>query len=200
MSMLRWIAVAAALSLSTVARAAPTCHDVPEPKKASSGETSVTLSAATLLNQNGRTMRFDREVVGDRIVVIDFVYTTCTTVCPVLSAVFSRLQKKLGDQVGKDVLLVSVSLDPVRDRPARLKAYAAKHGARDGWVWLTGEAEQVEQVLQGLGATTRNFADHPPMVLVGDAKANTWSRFNGFPDVDRLHEAVEALVAARASR
>lgn len=159
----------------------------------------VTVSDAALVDQDGATARFRSEVIGDRIVVVDFVYTTCTTVCPVLSSVFARVQERLGERLEGGVRLVSVSLDPVRDTPARIKAYAAKFGAGPHWRWLTGNQQDVEQVLKGLGAYTPNFSAHAPMVLVGDGRAGGWTRFNGFPAEDRIVAKVDELLAARAA-
>ena len=167
----------------------------PQPSRGSS--TVVQLHDRPLLTQDGESVRFATDIIGDRIVVIDFVYTTCTTVCPVLSAIFGQVQDRLGERLGRQVSLVSVSVDPGRDTPQRLKAYADRHQARDGWVWLTGDKTTVDQVLQELGAYTPDFEDHPSMVLVGDGQAGTWVRFFGFPGPDQLMAAVDELVAAR---
>jgi protein SCO1/2 len=158
----------------------------------------VDLKNLSLIDQDGRQVKFVSDVIGDKIVVMDFVYTTCTTVCPVLSAVFGQMQGRLGDRLGEDVALVSVTVDPTRDTPQRLKAYAAKHKARPGWTWLTGPKPTVDEVLDGLGAYSPNFEDHPSMVLVGDGRTGEWSRFFGFPSPDRLMDQVNALQAARA--
>ena len=157
----------------------------------------VDLRDLNLVDQDGHEVKFVSDVIGDRIVVMDFVYTSCTTVCPVLSAVFQQVQGRLGDQLGKDVALVSVSVDPTRDTPQRLKAYAAKHKAQPGWIWLTGPKTTMDEVLDGLGAYSPNFEDHPSMVLVGDGRTGEWSRFFGFPSPNRLMEQVHALQAAR---
>lgn len=159
--------------------------------------TEVDLLDLALLDQDGSEVKFVSDVIGDRIVIMDFVYTTCTTVCPVITAVFDQMQKRLGDQLGDDVVLVSVSVDPVRDTPQRLKAYATKYNARPGWIWLTGHKRTMDKVLDGLGAYTANFEDHPAMVLVGDGQSKEWSRFFGFPSPDRLMEQVNSLQAAR---
>ena len=87
--------------------------------------------------------------VGDRIVVINFAYTTCTTVCPVSSASLAQVQGQLGDRIGRDVGLVTVTVDPLRDTLARLKAYAGSVGAGAGWTWLTGPKPQVLTVNDG---------------------------------------------------
>jgi protein SCO1/2 len=158
---------------------------------------SVQLHDQLLLTQDGDPVRFASEVVGDRIVVMDFVYTTCTTVCPVLSTLFGQVQERLGERLGQEVWLVSVTVDPVRDTPPRLKAYAERHRGRDGWLWLTGEKPAVDEVLQGLGAYTPDFEDHPSMVLVGDGAAGNWKRFFGFPGPDRILAAIDELASAR---
>ncbi len=95
------------------------------------------------------------------------------------------------------MVLVSVSVDPTRDTPQRLKAYAARHKAQPGWIWLTGPKRTVDDVLDGLGAYSTNFEDHPSMVLVGDGRSGDWSRFFGFPSPDRIMEKVNTLQAAR---
>jgi len=161
--------------------------------------TEVDLLDNVLVDQHGNEVKFISDVIGDRIVVMDFIYTSCTTVCPVISAVFGQVQSKLGDQLGEEVVLVSVSVDPVRDTPQRLKAYAATHKANPGWIWLTGNKRTMDEVLDGLGAYSPNFENHPAMVLVGDGRSGVWTRSFGFPSPDRLVEQVNSLQAARTT-
>lgn len=150
-----------------------------------------------VIDHHGRAAKFRSDVIGERIVVMNFIYTTCTTVCPVTSAIFGQLQRRLGQHLGQDVFLVSITVDPVTDRPARLKAYAKKYKAGAGWIWLTGQKLTVDKVLDGLGAYTPNYEDHPAMVLVGDGRTGQWARFFGFPGPDEIMTKVDVLVAAR---
>jgi protein SCO1 len=152
---------------------------------------------AELLDQDGNRLHFKSDVLRDRIVVMNFIYTTCTTICPLLSANFTRLQERLGERQGKEVWLVSMSVDPGRDTPRRLEAYAARHKARAGWIHLTGKKDDVDQVLRGLGAYTPNFVDHAPMLLVGDGRTGRWARMNGFPTPDQVLAQTDELLAAR---
>jgi cytochrome oxidase Cu insertion factor (SCO1/SenC/PrrC family) len=92
--------------------------------------------------------------------------------------------------------MVSVTVDPARDTPAKLKAYARKWKARPGWVWLTGSKDVVDRVLKGMGAYTPSFTDHPPMVLVGDGRTGAWTRFNGFPNQGLILSRVDEITAA----
>ena len=158
---------------------------------------SISLPDTVLVTQNGEQGRLDSDIVAGRIVVMDFVYTSCTTVCPVLSATLGQVQARLDGRIGSEVMLVSISVDPVRDTPARLKAYAKKLRAGDGWVWLTGDKQVVDGVLRQLGAYSPNFEDHPSMVLVGDAEGGDWARFLGFPSADQIIAKVDELTAAR---
>lgn len=173
------------------------------PGAARAGGTSaaarVSLSDAALVDQDGAPVRFRSEAIGDHVVVVDFVFTTCTTVCPALSAIFARVQEQLGDRLQRGVRLVSVSLDPARDTPARLKAYAARHGAGPSWRWLTGPQADVEEVLKGLGAYTPSFSAHAPAVLVGDGRTGEFARLNGFPSPDRVTAEVDRLLARRSA-
>lgn len=160
--------------------------------------TAVSVVDRPLRNQDGRAVRFARDVVGDDVVVMDFVFTHCTTICPVLSAKMARLQQLLGDRLGKGVRLASLSLDPVRDTPERLKAWGAKFKAGPHWSLVTGAQQDQEAVLKGLGAYVADFAQHPPMLLVGDGRTGHWVRVNGFPDPQKVVALVEEMLSSRA--
>jgi protein SCO1/2 len=150
-----------------------------------------------LTDQNGKTLRLKTDAMADRLVVINFVYTTCTTVCPVQSAIFSDLQQRLGERAGKDVSLISVTVDPLRDTPLRLKEFASRYKAGPGWSFLTGSRQAVDEVLKAFDAYTPNFADHPAVVLVGDARTGEWMRFFGFPSSEQIMGRIKELQAAR---
>jgi len=172
----------------------------PASAQAAPAAAAVVLEDLPMVDQDGTFRRFRSEVVGGRLVVMDFVFTTCTTICPVLSSKMARLQERLGDRLGREVFLVSVSVDPARDGPPQLLAYSKKWKARQGWSFLGGKPADVEAVLKGMGAYTANFANHPPMFLVGDGRTGKWTRLNGFPEVDQLLKQVDTLAAARAEK
>jgi protein SCO1 len=154
---------------------------------------------ALLTDQNGRTLKLKSEVIGDRVVVIDFVYTTCTTICPVLTALMAQVQAGLDAKATEEVRLISVTVDPARDTPARMKEYGERYGVKPGWLWLTGPTGRVNEVLKGFGAYTASFEDHPPLVLVGDPRSGQWTRFFGFADPKQVLARVQELRSARAA-
>ena len=188
--------LALGMTLCFAARAHDAAHHHP-PDAAPPASAKVALSEAPLLDQGGRRVRLAQDVIGERIAVVNFIYTSCTTVCPVSSATFAQLQKRLGAALGREVVLVSITVDPLRDTPQRLREYGARYRAAEGWTWLTGAKPDVDGALKGFGAYTPNFEDHPAMVMVGDARAGKWTRFFGFPSVDDLVARIEAIQAAR---
>jgi protein SCO1 len=199
--------VAGALVCAGAARAADehehhdhSQHQDQAAKPVTGQSAEVRLTDVNVLTQDGKPVKFKTDVVGERIVVVDFVYTTCTTVCPVVSALFKDLQGKLGAELGKNIALVSVSVDPLRDTPRRLKEYAAKYEAGAGWTWITGPKPQVDEVLKSFGAYTSNYAEHPALVMVGDGRNGKWVRFFGFPSPDQVIAAIDELRAARPGK
>ncbi|NIP86277.1 MAG: SCO family protein [Planctomycetales bacterium] len=176
----------------------PTGHAMPNPGAAPQGKAvEVELLDLALVDQDGQKVRFKSEVIGNRLVIIDTFYTTCDTICPILSALFVNLQHKLGTRLGQDVVLVSISVDPGTDIPARIKKYAASRGAGPGWIFLTGGKRSVERVLRGIGAYVRDYTQHAPSILVGDGRHGGWTRFYEFPSPDLILERLEELRAAR---
>lgn len=191
----------AAMALAT-ATAGALAHDAShhrqqEPAARAPGTVRVKLPDTVLTDQHGRAARFKSDFVGDRLVLVNFVYTTCTTVCPVQSALFADLQQRLGDRLGRDVALVSVTVDPLRDTPVRLREFSAQYQARPGWSFLGGSKQAVDEVLGAFDVYTANFADHPAVVLVGDPRRGEWTRFFGFPGSDQIMGRLRQLQSAR---
>jgi len=157
----------------------------------------VQLHDLELVTQNRKRVKFKSDVIADKLVAITFIYTSCTTVCPVYNAIFTQLQDLLGERLGQDVILITMTLDPARDVPRRMKKEAKKFRAKPGWVYLTGKKRNVDQVLRGLDAYFADFTQHPPMAIVGDGQSGTWKRFNGFPQAGQLLAMIDELKAAR---
>ena len=164
---------------------------------ASALSADVTLHDSALLNQDGETVKFASEVMGDKLVALTFFYTSCKTTCPITSIIFTQLQDRLGDRLGDEVRLVSMTVDPATDTPARLAAYAAKFKRKPGWIWLTGDKQSVDRTLEGLGAYAADYTQHPLVVLVGDPVSGRWSRLFGFPSPDDIVARLDALKATR---
>lgn len=131
----------------------------------------------TLINQDGKRVRFKSLVESDKPVVVDFIYGTCTTICPVLSAGFSNLQKRLGDS--QKVRLISITIDPENDTPQVMKEYLNRYRAKPGWEFLTGNRRDIDRVMHAFDAYFRNKMDHKPLNFIRSPKDGTWVRLYG---------------------
>lgn len=150
-----------------------------------------------VLTQDGKRMKFKSDVVGDRIIAMTFTYTTCTTICPVLDAIFVQLQDLLGKKLGKEVSLVTMSIDPVTDIPPRMKQYGKKLGAKPGWLFLTGKKQDVDRILVGLDVYAADINNHPPTIFVADGRKGVWKRIYGFPAPDQVNAVIKEFENAR---
>ena len=151
-----------------------------------------------LLDQDGRKIHFYTDLVKDHAVAINFIFTTCTTICPPLGATFARVQKELGDKVGRDVRFIPISVDPATDTPERLKAWGAKFHAGEGWTFLTGNKPQVDELLRALGASSARREDHSPTVLIGDANGN-WTRTYGLATSSQLVQIINGAISGKTA-
>lgn len=147
-----------------------------------------------LIDQDGRVHRFYSDLLDGRIVVIDSVFTTCTLVCPVLGQKMKSLQEAAGDRLGDDVLLLSISVDPETDTPAKLKAFGAQYGARDGWYFLTGSRENVSRVLAKLGFAVDDKESHSTIVLMGNEQTGLWKKTNGLASSGELVKLFQSVL------
>lgn len=161
-------------------------------------ELPVRLVEVQAIDQDGRSLKFTSEVIGDHIVVVNFIYTSCRTLCPISSAIFARLQELLHQKLPmNNARLISISLDPVYDSPSRLKAYAEQYAAGSQWYWITGSVENIDAITRGLGTSRDNFREHDSFILVGDARTGKWSAFNTLPEPEKLLAEVERLFSIR---
>jgi protein SCO1 len=159
---------------------------------------TLSVPEASLIDHDGRVRRLRSELVGERIVVADFIFTSCTAVCPLMSASMAQLQARLGSRLGREVVMLSLSVDPLRDTPARLRQQRERFQAGPQWHWLTGAKPQVDALLRALGAYAARPDDHAPQVLIADPLAARALRLNGLPSVQALHDAVQQVAALRA--
>lgn len=172
-------------------------HAGPMPKTPTEVELLEGLSIPDVLvtTDSGDQVRFFSDLIQGRVVVVNFIFTTCTTICPPMGAIFSQLQSKLGDRVGREVNLISVSVDPVTDTPERLRAWGRRFDAGPGWTLVTGDKLEMDRLLKALEVFTPDYEDHSPMVLVGDEASGRWQRAYGLAPPAKL---LEVLAQVRA--
>jgi protein SCO1/2 len=139
----------------------------------------------TLINQDGAPVALRKLFAADMPVLVDFVFTTCTTICPVLSANFANFQNTIIDESGK-VLLVSISLDPDSDTPRKTKDYLKRFKAKPGWEFLTGSEENIVRVLKAFNALPANGMNRFPVILLKSPSDERWVRLCGLLGANQL--------------
>jgi len=166
----------------------------PEPAaapKTSEAFSSTRIPDAQVVDQNGKQLNFYKDLIKGKTVAINFIFTTCTTICPPLTATFRRVQQDAAAR-GLDVQLISVSVDPTTDTPERLRDFAAKFKAGPGWTFVTGDKALVDSVLAALGASVANKNDHTPMILIGNDRSDYWTRAYGLTSPTKLVELIDS--------
>lgn len=168
----------------------------PEPEKVLAQPVSgLDIPDVPVVDQDGNDLRFYSDLVKGKVVAINFVFTTCTTICPPMGANFAKLQKILGERAGQDVHLISVSVDPSTDTPERMKAWGQKFGAGPGWTLVTGDRSEITRLLKALGVYTADINDHSPLVLVGNDAKGEWTRAYGLAAPAKVAELIDGVAA-----
>lgn len=151
-----------------------------------------TLPDVTLVSQRGEKVRLHELVDSKKTVLVDFIFGTCTTICPILSASFTSMQSRLGPDIDK-VYFVSISIDPEHDTPPVMKAYLNRYGARPGWDFFTGTREDINQVMQAFDAYVTDKMDHRPLTFLRAPGQDKWVRVNGLLGTSDLMKEYKSL-------
>ncbi len=167
------------------------------PRRLDEGEQRRYFTDTRLLDQDGREVRFYTDALRGKIVLISFIYTSCTDICPILMSNLSDVQNSLGDRFGKDVFFVSISVDPGDDTPEELKKYAGRFEAKPGWTFLTGPKKDVDAVIRRFGEFQEDFEDHSMTFVLGDVKNARWSKMRGDRPPETILPRIHALLAQR---
>lgn len=148
-----------------------------------------------LTNQEGEKVRFFDDLLKDKVVVINFIYTTCPDSCPLETARLLEVQRILGDRVGKDVFMYSISIDPKRDTPAVLKEYARKFHVAPGWSFLTGRQSDITLLRKRLGLyideiQEEDSYDHNLSLIIGNQATGRWMTRSPFENAHFLADQI----------
>ena len=170
----------------------------PEPAPARTSS-KMAIPDVEVLDQDGNALHFYRDLIKDKTVAINFIFTNCTTICPPLAATFARVQKEMGDKVGKDVHFISISVDPLTDTPERLKAWGAKFKAGPGWTFVTGEKQEMDKLLNALGAAVSKREDHTPAMIIGNDAKGVWTRTYGLAKTGQIVGLILDVMAGKVA-
>jgi protein SCO1/2 len=160
-------------------------HHMSATQSVQRSEAQYTAPDVTLVRDDGKTVSLPEELNDGRPVVMNFIYTSCTTICPLTSQVFEQFQKRLGN-ARDSVHLVSISIDPEEDTPARLRSYAKQFDAARGWDHYTGTLAASVAVQRAFGAYLGDKMSHTPLTLLRESPGKPWIRIDGFASADDL--------------
>ena len=150
--------------------------------------------------QDGRTLRFYDDVMKGKILFINFFFTQCDDVCPLATENLAHVQELLGDRVGKEIQMVSISLQPEHDTPEVMAAYAKTHGAKPGWLFLTGKKDDIELLRHRLGfdditpAVDADPEQHLGTVRIANEPMHRWSMSPSLTSPTGIVRAVDRVV------
>jgi len=153
-----------------------------------------------LTTQEGRKVRFYDDLVKGKVVAINFMFATCRKACPAATQNLAEVQDALGERMGRDVTLLSISLDPERDTPEVLRGYAQAHGAKPGWYFLTGKRDDIELLRRKLGAyeldpvLDADKTQHAGIVILGNEPRGRWKAIAALSKPVRIRQAIERTI------
>jgi protein SCO1 len=146
-----------------------------------------------VVTHDGRTLRFYDDLIKDKIVVVNFIYTSCANICPLTTARLAEVKQRLGDAVGRDIFFYSITLDPVMDGPELLAKYAETFKAGPGWLFLTGKPDDIDIIRRKLGERSRSLSEHRNDVMLGNGSTGEWGRDSAFSDIDQLVATIRKM-------
>ena len=148
-----------------------------------------------LVDQDGVTHRFYSDLLRGKTVVINTFFSSCHGSCLVTASTLTKLQERLGDRLGRDVLILSITVDRSNDTPEALATYAKKLGAKPGWYFLTGERAELDKILKKLGLFVELRESHSSIFLVGNLRTGLWKKVLGLGDSEQVIASIESVAS-----
>jgi protein SCO1/2 len=189
------VAAGAAAQDTAAQNPAATDHCAPVAKRSPfrRSQRQYTLPDVTLRDQTGRPFAASELQGASGPLVVNFIFTTCTTICPVMTATFSQMRRELGPEADR-IRFVSITIDPEHDTPSALAEYAERFGAPPGWSFLTGSPADVERVLRALDAWVVSKTSHRAITLLRRSGDTGWVRLEGLGSGAALADEARLLL------
>lgn len=151
---------------------------------------SYTLPDLTLLDKKGKKNTVNKLFAKDKTLMINFIFTSCNTICPIMSGTFARVDKDLG-KLDKNVELISITIDPEFDTPKVLNEYAKKFNSSDQWNFYTGTRDDIVNLQMAFNAYRGSKMNHEPITLIREENNEKWVRIDGFASAEALIQQVQ---------
>lgn len=167
-------------------------------KKLIRTEARYKIPTMTLIRDDGVKVVFPAGFDNGKPVIINFIFTSCTTVCPILSHVFSQVQKNMGARAA-EVSMMSFTIDPEYDTPERLKLFAEKLKAGPQWRHFTGKLKDIIKLQQVFQVYTGDKMSHPPVTFMKIPKSDCWIRLNGVATSEEILSEYSSMIGPNAA-
>lgn len=158
------------------------------------GKSQVLIPDVVVLNEQGKRVRLYTDLIKDKVVLFNFFYTTCSYVCQMQGSDLSEVQARLGKRLGKEVFLISISMDPANDTPERLRHWARALGVKPGWTLVTSTSAEIKTMLKTFTGNDPGPRErHYSVVFIGDDKSGKWISADGLAGPEGLIELINSL-------
>jgi protein SCO1 len=154
----------------------------------------VSVPDVQVVTQTGQRLRFNSQLIKGRVAIVTSFFTSCTSMCPITQESLAHVAKLLGPSLGKNVVIISLSVDPENDTPGRMKAWAEKFHIGPGWRLASGTKADVQLLLKSLGLAVDLPQRHQSLLMVGN-DASGWVRISSWAPAEKLARLVESLAA-----
>lgn len=147
-----------------------------------------------VVTQDGKRVQFYSDLIKDKSVAVGFFFTSCLSVCTWHGKLFSRFQKHLAGRLGEDIFLISVSIDPLTDTPARLKRWGTKYNRQSGWTLVTGGKAEMNELLKSMtGDNIGPQEVHSSFFYIYNANTGRWGLISGYPTPEEFEKQLAEL-------
>jgi protein SCO1/2 len=186
--LLTWLVLVATIGFPAVAQS---------PQKRSGAVTvdkiQIEIPDLLVMDQDGVKRRFYSDLIKDKVVILSFFFSSCPTMCPVMNNTLGKLQTTLGDRLGKDVFIVTVTKDPETDTPARLKTWGKSLHPQPGWTMITGDINAIGKIVHDFTGDRLGQDMHNTVFFIGNDKTGSWSDLSGYASPSDLREQIDIV-------
>jgi protein SCO1 len=144
-------------------------------------------------DHDGVERRFYSDLIKDKVVILNFFFTSCPAFCPTMSVKLKKLQKALGDRLGKDVFFITVTKDPETDTVARLRDWRKKFDSKSGWTMITGDVKTIEKIVYDFTGDPLGQDMHNTIFIIGNDKTGNWADLSGFASTEELRQKIDEV-------
>lgn len=158
------------------------------------GKAKALIPDAQVFDHSGKPVRLYSDLIKGRVVLLSFFFTDCSNICHMQGHDISRMQAGLGERLGKDVALISISMNPAHDTPQKLKHWAKVFGVKHGWTLVSGDGAEMRKMIEDFTGNEPGAREvHLPAVFIGNDRTGLWVSADGLAGPEELIKVIEGV-------